>query len=61
MLSQIENDIFKEISILREEGEDLFKKQELGKALDNFEKIIQLDSVIILRKNIFIELKYFHK
>ena len=44
MLSQIENDIFKEISVLREEGEDLFKKQELGKALDNFEKIIQLDS-----------------
>ena len=44
LLSQAENEIFKEISILKEEGEELFNKQELGKALDNFEKIIQIDS-----------------
>ena len=44
LLSQIENEIFKEISVLKEEGVDLFNKQELGKALNNFEKIIQIDS-----------------
>ena len=44
LLSQVENEIFKEISVLKEEGVDLFNKQELGKALNNFEKIIQIDS-----------------